>query len=114
MSLSSSSTQEEKNAHYRAALTAYTEALTARDPDAILKLFAAGATLEDPVGSGRFVNGIDALRPYFILCLRARYRDADRWPYMLFQRRCRLRADLRRCRRQRHPRHARRGSTPKG
>lgn len=66
MPLSSSSTQEEINAHYRAALTAYTDAFTARDPEAILKLFAPGASLEDPVGSGRFVSGIDALRPYFI------------------------------------------------
>lgn len=65
MALSSLSSQEEKNAHYRAALTAYTDAISTRNPEAILRLFAGNAILEDPVGSGRIVDGMDALRPYY-------------------------------------------------
>jgi steroid delta-isomerase len=65
MALTPSSSQEKRNAHYRAALTAYTDAITARDPERVLALFATNAVLEDPVGSGRIVTGIDALRPYF-------------------------------------------------
>ncbi|MGN6821045.1 MAG: nuclear transport factor 2 family protein [Sphingomonas sp.] len=66
------SSQEDRNAHYRAALTAYTEAISARDPERVLSLFAKDAVLEDPVGSGRIVVGIEALRPYFT---RACQRD---------------------------------------
>lgn len=59
------STQAERNAHYRAVLTSYTQAVTARDVEAILSLFARDATLEDPVGAGRPVIGMNALRDFY-------------------------------------------------
>ncbi|MGN6819478.1 MAG: enoyl-CoA hydratase-related protein, partial [Sphingomonas sp.] len=49
----------------RAALASYTERVTNRDVEAVLELFAANATLEDPVGSGRIVTGTDALRDFY-------------------------------------------------
>lgn len=59
------STQAEKNAHYRAVLTNYTRAVTAGDIEAILQLFGTDAILEDPVGAGRPVRGIAALRDFY-------------------------------------------------
>lgn len=65
MTRSAISTQADRNAHYRAVLTAYTEAVTARDVEAVLRLFAKDATLEDPVGSGRRFVGTEELREFY-------------------------------------------------
>ncbi len=42
-----------------------TQAVTTRDVEAILSLFASDAILEDPVGAGRPVIGMDALRDFY-------------------------------------------------
>ena len=70
MALTTLSTQDEKNAHYRAALIEYTAAISARDPDAVLRLFAEDAFLEDPIGSGRTLRGTEALRDFFTRACR--------------------------------------------
>jgi enoyl-CoA hydratase len=71
MVLPASATQADKNEHYRAVLTAYTEFVTAGDVEAVLGLFAADATVEDPVGSGRLVAGTDELRAFYTeICRR--------------------------------------------
>ncbi|MHA4837962.1 nuclear transport factor 2 family protein [Sphingopyxis sp. MSC1_008] len=58
-------TQAEKNAHYRAVLATYVQLVTAREVEAILLLFASDAILEDPVGAGRPVIGVEALRDFY-------------------------------------------------
>lgn len=65
MTLSTSSTQQEKNAHYRQMISDYTRAITAHDPEAVLALYAEDAVLEDPIGSGSVVAGRDALREFY-------------------------------------------------
>jgi steroid Delta-isomerase len=65
MAISPASTQEEKNAHYRAVLNTYVEAVSRKDPEAVLALYSIDAELEDPVGSGRCLRGKESLRPFY-------------------------------------------------
>lgn len=48
----------------RATVTAYLEAVSSRDPDRVMALFAAEPVVEDPVGSARH-EGAEAVRAFY-------------------------------------------------
>lgn len=49
----------------KAALQAYIDGFKAGDAEAIIALFAENATIEDPVGGGKVVEGIDAIGEFY-------------------------------------------------
>ncbi|MGE0387603.1 MAG: nuclear transport factor 2 family protein [Gammaproteobacteria bacterium] len=51
MSMPPDATQEQRNAHYRAVLHAYVDALARENADDICALYADDAVIEDPVGA---------------------------------------------------------------
>ena len=78
MASSADSTQEQKNAHYRAVFQAYVQAINARRVEAILSLFAEDAELRDPVGSRRRVKGMSDLQTFYTeICARGMRMSID-------------------------------------
>jgi len=65
MTLSAASTQEEKNLHYKQAMLKYMDGISRWSADDVCALFADDAVLEDPVGSGRIVEGKQDVRAFF-------------------------------------------------
>ena len=66
MTLNASSTQEEKNAHYRKVLQTYADGVSAGDVDTVCGLFAEDGGMEDPVGGPWGVlQGAAAIRGLF-------------------------------------------------
>lgn len=52
-------------ADMKAALQRYIDGFKAGDADAIIALFADNATIEDPVGGGKVVEGIAAITDFY-------------------------------------------------